>query len=156
MMRDDPRTDAMTSHRMRQVGQKDTAAEMRLRRGLWRAGLRYRLGMRVAGARPDLVFPRRKLSIFVDGCFWHGCPRHYVAPERNSSFWQGKLECNRTRDVRDKQRLEDAGWDVLRIWECEVDRELDRVVQEVSAAVRNSTAYTGCSPSSNVNGTGRT
>lgn len=155
-MGDHPRTDPMTSLRMRQVGQKDTAAEMRLRRGLWRAGLRYRLGMRVAGARPDLVFPRRRLAIFVDGCFWHGCPRHYVAPKRNSPFWQWKLDYNRSRDVRDKQRLEDAGWDVLRIWECEVDRELDRVVDEVTAAVRISTAYTACRESSKVNGTGRT
>lgn len=68
--------------------------------------------------RPDFVFPRERVAVFVDGCFWHGCPRHYKAPGTRSEFWQGKVTTNRARDLRVTRALRAAGWRVVRVWEC--------------------------------------
>ena len=121
---------------MRAVGRNDTRPELRLRRALWSAGLRYRLQRKIAGTRPDLCFVGVKVAVFVDGCFWHGCPDHYSAPVHNSSFWNEKLRKNQARDRRDDRRLETAGWSVLRYWECEVLVEVTRIVEEVGQRVR--------------------
>ena len=71
-------------------------------------------------ARPDFVFPVRRLAVFVDGCFWHGCPRHGTRPRGNAAFWRAKFRRNRARDRRDTRRLRRAGWQVLRLWEHEL------------------------------------
>ena len=120
---------------MRRVARENTAPELRLRRALWRAGLRYRVHRNTAGTTPDIVFVRSRIAVFVDGCFWHGCPDHYVAPKNNADFWRQKIERNQARDRRNEQDLESQNWRVLRFWECEVNRRLDRVVREVSDAV---------------------
>jgi DNA mismatch endonuclease (patch repair protein) len=70
--------------------------------------------------RPDFVFPVRRLAVFVDGCFWHGCPRHGTRPRGNAAFWRAKFRRNRARDRRDTRRLRRAGWRVLRLWEHEL------------------------------------
>ena len=67
--------------------------------------------------RPDFVFPRQKVAVFVDGCFWHGCPRHYNVPANNAGFWRRKLEANRARDRLVTRMLRRAGWIVVRVWE---------------------------------------
>ena len=121
---------------MQAVGRNDTEPEMRLRRALWSASLRYRLRRRIAGTRPDLCFIGAKVAVFVDGCFWHGCPDHYSAPVHNSSFWSEKLRKNQSRDRRDDRRLGVAGWNVLRYWECEVREEATRIVEELNRVVR--------------------
>lgn len=121
---------------MQAVGRNDTEPEMWLRRALWSAGLRYRLQRRIAGTRPDLCFLGAKVAVFVDGCFWHGCPLHYSAPVHNSSFWSEKLRKNKARDRRDDRRLKLAGWNVLRYWECEVREKAIRIVEEVDQVVR--------------------
>lgn len=122
---------------MQAVQQKDTAPEMRLRRALWHAGLRYRVNRRVAGACPDISFPGPKVAVYVDGCFWHGCPRHYTAPKHNADYWATKLESNRERDQRHTRRLEQASWRVLRFWACQVEGELDRLVAMIESVVRD-------------------
>jgi len=68
--------------------------------------------------KPDFVFPKLKLAVFVDGCFWHGCPRHATKPKSNRSFWHKKLSTNKKRDVLVNQQLRKLGWRVIRIWEC--------------------------------------
>jgi DNA mismatch endonuclease (patch repair protein) len=108
--------------RMQAVRRRDTAAEMLLRKALWNQGLRYRVHIRVAEAPPDIVFTRAKVAIFVDGCFWHGCPTHYVAPVNNAEFWRNRLASNEARDA-------------LRFWECEVRREIDSVVSQIASEV---------------------
>jgi len=70
--------------------------------------------------RPDFVFAARRLAVFVDGCFWHGCPRHGTRPRGNAAFWRAKFRRNRARDRRDTRRLRRAGWKVLRLWEHEL------------------------------------
>jgi DNA mismatch endonuclease (patch repair protein) len=106
---------------------RDTAPEMAVRQALHRQGLRYRVGLRLslpAGAvRPDIVFIRQRVAVFIDGCFWHGCPQHGTRPRSNRRYWDAKLARNRARDKRDTARLEAAGWRVLRVWE-HVDAEV--------------------------------
>jgi len=107
---------------MAKVRQKDTDAEIALRRELYRRGLRYRVDF-VVLQRPrrvaDIAFPGLKIAVFVDGCFWHGCPEHGTWPKQNAEFWRQKIEANRARDADTNARLRDAGWTVLRFWRHE-------------------------------------
>lgn len=95
---------------------------MLLRKELWRLGFRYRLHQKIGAAKPDLVFTRLRVAVFVDGCFWHGCPEHYISPVGNASYWAEKITGNRARDIRNDTALSEAGWLVVRLWECEVNR----------------------------------
>jgi DNA mismatch endonuclease (patch repair protein) len=117
---------------------KNTAAELNLRRVLHRNGLRFRLGTKpvpAASCRPDLVFGPAKVAVFVDGCFWHGCPDHASWPKTNSGWWRDKIERNRRRDEVLRSRLVDAGWVVVRVWEHEdVADAAARVFAEVQRA----------------------
>ena len=121
------------SLRMARVRQKGTRCEVELRRALHARGLRYRLQVplltkprRVA----DIVFRRRKLAIFVDGCFWHGCPEHGTSPKSNADFWRDKIETNKRRDLDTNRRLTAAGWRVLRVWEHEdAEEAADRIMK---------------------------
>ena len=106
---------------MRAVRQRDTAPELRLRRALHAAGARYRLHVRALPGSPDLVFPGRKLAVFVHGCFWHAhtC-RAGRPPATRTDYWLPKLEENRRRDARKIAELRALGWRVEVVWECEL------------------------------------
>jgi len=136
-----PGTWPETSRRMAKVRQKGTAAEMALRRGLFRRGLRYRVAFTVL-SRPrrvaDIAFPRLKIAIFVDGCFWHGCPQHATWPKSNSDFWRQKIEANRSRDADTDQRLSSIGWKVIRVWEHEDSNEAAARIAELVNACKDS------------------
>src|SRR5689334_19052347 len=112
------------SGNMARIRGKDTDPEVRLRRELWRSGLRYRKHYKVEGLRPDIVFPSKRVAIFVDGCFWHGCPNHYVPPSAGSEFWAAKLTANISRDKAQTLRLQAHGWRVIRIWEHEINSSM--------------------------------
>lgn len=120
---------------MKAVGKRDTAPEVRLRRCLWKIGLRYRKHPKIVGIRPDFVFIGSRIAVFVDGCFWHGCPRHYIPPVGNAMFWQEKLRRNRARDRHATERLTQEGWIVFRVWECDVNRRLDDVSARIQRMV---------------------
>ena len=96
-------------------------------------GLRYRLSFRVSGVRPDLVFVGARLAVFVDGCFWHGCPQHSTRPKNNRDFWELKLRRNRERDAENTLRLEAEGWKVLRFWEHEIEASPADCAQRIAA-----------------------
>lgn len=100
---------------------RDTKPEMILRSALHRAGYRYRCDLRLdldgGWVRPDVVFTRRRVAVFVDGCFWHCCPIHGSSPKVNENYWSPKLLRNVERDRRNDSLLESAGWKVVRIWE---------------------------------------
>lgn len=121
---------------MSRIRRSDTKPELLLRRRLWADGLRYRVDYRTPGGRADLVFPGPRVAVFVDGCFWHGCPDHYVRPRSREMFWADKLRTNVERDRRQTLKLEAEGWTVLRFWEHEVFAELESVVRTVQDAVR--------------------
>lgn len=129
---------ARRSENMARIRGQHTAPEVLLRKALWREGLRYRVHLRVEGTRPDIVFTSCRLAVFVDGCFWHGCPQHYVMPRSKMEFWSAKLATNTTRDRVQTRRLIANGWRVLRFWEHEVEAEPDRLVAEIIAAYRRS------------------
>ena len=111
---------AEVSRRMSGARRRDTAPEVALRRELHRRGRRFRVAHKVPGNNRrtvDIAFPRHKLAVFVDGCFWHGCAEHGTAPRSNAAWWVAKLEANRARDGDTNRLLTEAGWRVLRIWE---------------------------------------
>jgi len=111
-----------TSVRMSQTKQRDTSAEMKLRRILHAKGLRYRVDKSVLNhprRRADLVFRKARVAVFVDGCFWHGCPEHGTWPKHNATFWADKIRTNRSRDADTNDRLTAEGWAVVRVWEHE-------------------------------------
>lgn len=115
----------------------DTKPELALRSALHARGLRFRKDFLLrtsAGSRvkADIVFTRRRLAVFVDGCFWHGCPTHGHTPKANTHYWAPKLERNRDRDARVTAALEADGWKVLRIWEHE---ELSVATERVTQAI---------------------
>jgi DNA mismatch endonuclease, patch repair protein len=101
---------------------RDTRPELALRSAIHARGLRYRVGQRpVPEIRrtADIVFPRARVAVFVDGCFWHGCPEHHRPAKRNAEFWTGKIAGNIARDADTDERLRRAGWLVVRVWEHE-------------------------------------
>lgn len=115
------------SERMSRVRGKDTRPEMLVRRLVFALGYRYRLHARNLPGHPDLVFPRKRKAIFIHGCFWHrhtakGCALARL-PKSRLEFWLPKLEGNRKRDERNRRALAKAGWNVLTIWECELNNE---------------------------------
>lgn len=105
---------------MRGNRRRDTAPEMAVRRAVHALGLRYRVDARPLAdlnRRADLVFTRARVAVFVDGCFWHGCPEHGTAAATNPDYWATKIEGNRRRDADTDARLSEAGWCVVRVWE---------------------------------------
>lgn len=131
------------SRRMQHVRQKNTSAESLLRRELRSRGFRYRIQV------PVLVKPRRvadiafiglRIAVFVDGCFWHGCPEHATWPKQNAGFWRSKILTNQERDRDTDARLQDEGWAVVRVWAHETPgdaaQRIAKVVEERKAEDR--------------------
>ncbi|MGH2910913.1 MAG: very short patch repair endonuclease [Solirubrobacteraceae bacterium] len=116
-------SDEATRRAMRGNRRVDTLPEVRLRQLLHASGFRFRKDYRVAEGdiqvRADIVFPRQRLAVFIDGCYWHGCPEHCRMPARNAEYWEAKIARNRARDTRVTKSLTDNDWRVLRIWEHE-------------------------------------
>lgn len=101
---------------------RDTKPELAVRRGLHAAGFRYRVDERPSPelrSRAGIVFTKQRIAVFIDGCFWHGCPIHATIPKRNADYWRPKLLRNIERDHETTQKLESFGWVVLRFWEHE-------------------------------------
>ncbi|MDP8907661.1 MAG: very short patch repair endonuclease [Chloroflexota bacterium] len=126
---------------MSRVGRRDTKPEVELRRILHARGLRFRVDCAVLPdrrRRADVVFGPAKVAVFVDGCFWHGCPEHATWPKANEAYWREKIETNRLRDRDTDDRLTSLGWAVVRVWEHEdmsaaADR-LEKIVRDRRAA----------------------
>ena len=130
-------TPRQRSHCMSQIRGKNTKPELILRRALWTTGLRYRMHHPVTG-RPDIVFPRARVAIFCDGCFWHGCPDHSVKPKTNASFWKTKIGKNRKRDEQVTATLHGEGWTVIRFWEHDIKINPDKLAIRVKKLIGRS------------------
>jgi DNA mismatch endonuclease (patch repair protein) len=118
---------------MRANRRKDTGPERQVRKLLHARGLRYRVDLPVKlgssrPIRPDIVFTRVRLAIFIDGCFWHGCPDHKGRPRTNAHYWGPKLDGNTARDRQQTDALTEAGWQVLRFWEHEDPRAVAHAI----------------------------
>lgn len=121
---------------MQRQRRRDTGPEFALRRAVWARDLRYRIDtapLKGLRRRADLVFAQARVAVYVDGCFWHRCPIHATAPQANSHWWSDKLDANERRDRNTDERLDEAGWLVMRIWEHE---DADDAASRVEAAVR--------------------
>jgi DNA mismatch endonuclease (patch repair protein) len=124
---------------MRQQARRDTAPELAVRRELHRRGRRFfvdRPPLAGLRRRADLVFPRRRVAVYVDGCFWHSCPVHATRPKNNADWWAAKLAANVARDRDTDDRLAAAGWTVVRVWEHEDPVAAADRVQAVLDAAR--------------------
>lgn len=121
------------SRRMARVRQRGTDVEIELRRALHALGLRYRLQVPLS-RKPrrvaDIVFIGARVAVFVDGCFWHGCPLHATWPKENAGFWRAKIESNRARDADTTRRLRELGWEVIRVWSHEDPVEAARLIYD--------------------------
>jgi len=122
---------------------RDTRPELAVRSAVHARGLRYRVAVRpIRGVRrsADLVFPRARVAVFLDGCFWHGCPEHFHLPATNPDYWGPKIAANAARDVETDRLLVAEGWTVLRFWEhsvaVEAATQIEGVVRERLAALR--------------------
>lgn len=133
-----PATDPATSARLSKQRRRDTAPEVALRRELHARGFRFfvdRAPLPGLRRRADLVFPRRRVAVYVDGCFWHSCPQHATRPKNNAEWWAAKLAGNVVRDRDTDARLRAVGWHVVRVWEHEAPAAAaDRVAAQLAVA----------------------
>ena len=119
---------------MSKIRSKNTSPEILLRKALWSRGYRYRIHF--GKEKIDIAFPKKKLAIFVDGCFWHCCPIHSHMPKTNREYWIPKLNKNVNRDKKKNEQLTMEGWKVLRFWEHElhnINLVLDKIFSELSS-----------------------
>jgi DNA mismatch endonuclease (patch repair protein) len=119
---------------MRGNRRRDTSPEMAVRKRLHALGLRYRVDAQplpTVRRRADIVFSRRRIAVFIDGCYWHGCPTHFVLPRTNADYWRSKVAANIARDRDTDANLAAAGWHVLRFWEHLPPDETAATIAEV-------------------------
>jgi DNA mismatch endonuclease, patch repair protein len=123
-------TSAQRAKCMAHIKRKDTKAEIVFRKAIWHTGTKgYRIDVNLPG-RPDLFFPRYKLAIFIDGCFWHKCPECFVKPKSNQDYWLPKIERNVERDRENEIELRKKGIKVIRFWEHNINKNLDSIIEE--------------------------
>ncbi|MEV7858184.1 very short patch repair endonuclease [Streptomyces hirsutus] len=130
---------------MSRQSSRDTAPEVAVRRILHAAGLRYRVNVPVPGMPRrtiDIAFTKARIAIFLDGCFWHGCPQHATQPKANAAWWRAKLDKNMARDRETSEHLREQGWTVLRFWEHETPAAIALAVRETRAAANGPEAHT--------------
>lgn len=143
-----PPSSPAAAKRLRSTRRRDTGPELALRALLHSRGLRYRVDFApVSGVRrrADVVFSGARVAVFVDGCFWHGCPEHATWPKANADWWRGKILMNKQRDADTDRRFAAAGWKVVRVWEHEppgkaADRVHATVARALSSASQGSLA----------------
>ena len=130
---------------------RDTPCELALRSAVHRSGFRFRVDWPLPGTRrrADLAFVSAKVAVFVDGCFWHGCPRHATWPKANAEWWRKKLATNVARDRDTDKRLQDSGWTVLRFWEHEDVAEAARAIERVFARHKRRAMTRACANDTN-------
>ena len=132
----DTMTSAQRSYNMSRIRSRNTSPERAVRHALWHKGYRYRLNDRRLPGSPDLVLPKYRAVIFINGCFWHGhrgCTKHTV-PKTNEQFWRDKVARNIARDELNAQRLDTLAWTVITVWECELTKKkLDATITRIEA-----------------------
>jgi DNA mismatch endonuclease (patch repair protein) len=124
---------------MSKIRSEQTGGEITLRRYLWQKGWRgYRINFKGLPGKPDIAYISKKVAIFVDGCFWHKCPRCYTEPKSNRDYWIPKIKMNIERDRKQDIMLEDMGWTVVRIWEHEIEEDIDKCAEKVIEILNDS------------------
>ena len=125
-------------YNMSRIKGKNTGPEVKLRKMLFARGVRgYRIHYDIPG-KPDIVFVKKKIVIFIDGCFWHKCPVCFQEPETRKEFWMKKIQSNIDRDKKVNEQLKDEGWTVMRFWEHDVRKNPDAIVKKISEIIEKS------------------
>lgn len=119
------------SYIMSKIKSKNTKLEIGFRRHLWKRGFHYRLHYNIDG-KPDIVFASRKVAIFIDSCFWHGCSKHLRLPHSNIHYWKAKIGKNIKRDNEVNRILKRDDWEVLRFWEHDIKKNSDRCIDKIT------------------------
>lgn len=127
----------MRSEIMSKIRSKDSVMEITLRKELHKLGLRYRKNVHDLKGKPDIVFAKKKVAIFLDSCFWHGCRWHCRLPNTNRTYWVAKIERNKARDNNINKLYKKNGWTVLRIWEHEVNKNFERPIAKIIDFLKN-------------------
>jgi DNA mismatch endonuclease, patch repair protein len=120
---------------MRLVKSKDTSIEVKVRATLWRLGLRFRKHLRSLPGNPDIVFTKKRTVIFIDSCFWHGCPLHLRKPKSNTAYWDDKIARNVARDRQVDEQYKALGWQLIRIWEHELKTDFSASIERIVRSV---------------------
>jgi len=121
---------------MKRVKSTDTSIEIKLRKELWRNGVRgWRTHSKNVPGKPDIIFRKKKVAIFIDGCFWHGCPVCDRSPKSGNAYWENKISRNMARDRKYNELLINNGWLVIRLWEHEVTKDLTGCISKILAAI---------------------
>jgi DNA mismatch endonuclease, patch repair protein len=124
-------TKEQRSYNMSQIRNRNTKPELLLRKNLWAKGYRgYRINSKIVG-KPDIVFNKYKIAIFIDGCFWHKCPKCYKNPKSNKKFWKNKIDGNVKRDIIVNKELKKMGWKVIRIWEHQIENNAQKITDRI-------------------------
>ncbi len=126
---------ATRSKIMSKIGRYDTKPELLFRNMLFRNGYRYRKNYRVGSKIVDIAFPKKRIAIFIDGCFWHGCPKCYKEPKSNRKYWIPKIKANRFRDRNGSKELRKLGWNVIRIWEHDLGGNLTNIFDKATKII---------------------
>lgn len=131
-------TPEIRSRMMAGIRSKNTKPEMVIRKGLHRLGLRFLVHDKRLPGKPDLVFPKWRAAIFVNGCFWHGHDCHlFKLPSTRTEFWRDKIAGNKRRDATSLRKIEEAGWRALSVWECEIKSRSAQEIESVLQRCKN-------------------
>lgn len=116
---------------MSHVRNKDSKIEINFRKAIWKDGFRYSKNSTKYFGKPDMVLRKYKTVVFVDSCFWHGCKKHCRMPSSNKKYWIEKIERNKKRDKKIREYYKKQGWNILRVWEHEIEKDLDKAVYKI-------------------------
>ncbi len=129
-------TPSQRKHNMSRIRGKNTGPEIKLRKLLWSHGIRgYRIHYNLLG-KPDIVFIKKKIVIFIDGCFWHKCPVCFQEPETRKEFWMKKIRSNVEHDSKVNEQLLNEGWTIIRFWEHDVRKNPEQVIGKISSLLQ--------------------
>lgn len=122
---------------MQNIRSKETKMEVRVRKALWGRGIRYRKNVKNLPGNPDIAIKKYKIVIFLDSCFFHGCPTHFVMPATNRSYWEKKITRNIERDQEINFYYQNNGWSILRFWEHETKKgNFDNLIEDISQVIQ--------------------
>ncbi len=121
---------------MGKVRSQDSKMEVKFRKALWRTGFRYSKNAKDYFGKPDLVLKKYKTVIFIDSCFWHGCKKHCRVPADNRKYWVDKIERNKKRDKQVNQHYRKKSWNILRVWEHEIQKDFESSISKIIESLR--------------------
>ena len=125
------------SEMMSKIRSKETSLEIGFRKVLWHSGIRYRKNPKGWFWKPDILIQKRKIAIFLDSCFWHGCPEHFTLPKTRQDFWETKIGKNRERDSLVTEYYEKKWWKVFRFWEHTLKRDMSKIALKIAEDIKN-------------------